>query len=93
MFTERGFGQKGDIIALPRYICPQCGHESRGCWVRQGAGAIEVILWLTFIIPGLLYSSYRTSNSYRGCPKCEEKMIPRDSPRGQHLRRVFGKMV
>lgn len=78
-------------MVLKRYICPHCGHEGRGYWIRPGSGGVEAVLWLMFIIPGLLCSFHRTSNSYRGCPKCETKMIPIDSPRGQLLRREFGK--
>jgi hypothetical protein len=73
-----------------KMICPNCGHEGRGLWIRPGSGGLEVLLWLMMIVPGLLYSVWRSGQAYRGCPKCETRMIPGDSPRGQQLRRQFG---
>jgi hypothetical protein len=47
-------------------ICPNCGHEGRGLWIRPGSGALEGLGYLCFIVPGLLYSLWRSSHAYRG---------------------------
>ena len=62
-------------------LCAKCGHQGNPKVVTKGSIFIEIMLWLFFIVPGIIYSIWRLSNRYRACPKCKEpNMIPLDSP-------------
>jgi hypothetical protein len=67
-------------------ICRNCGHLGPSSSVTKGSTAIELVLWLCFILPGLIYSLWRLSSRHSACPKCGNTgMIPLDSPRGKQL--------
>lgn len=65
--------------------CPNCGSVAKPTSHTKGSFAIEVILWLCFIIPGIIYSLWRLSSRERTtCPTCRApNMIPLDSPRAR----------
>lgn len=69
------------------YICRTCGTIGQAKTVTKGNILIEVILWLCFLIPGLIYSVWRlTTRSNNGCYKCGAlEMIPVNTPIGQSL--------
>lgn len=47
----------------------------------KGNFAIELILWLSFVVPGLLYTVWRLTNREPVCSQCgTPHMIPLDSP-------------
>lgn len=47
---------------------------------------IEVILWLMFLVPGIIYSIWRLTSRHRACAMCGGTgLIPVDSPVGQRL--------
>jgi len=67
-------------------ICPNCGYKGKQKLYTKGTIALEIVLWLFFLLPGLIYSIWRLSSRYRGCPKCgAPNMLPLDSPLGQKL--------
>lgn len=67
-------------------VCPECGTVSKPQSKTKGNMAIEIILWLTFIIPGLIYSIWRLTSQYKACPGCgSDHMIPIDTPTGKKL--------
>lgn len=75
-------------------ICSQCGHIGSSQKAIKGNFAIEIVLWLFFIIPGLIYSIWRSSSRYKVCVKCgSSSLIPLDSPVGQKLITDQGKTV
>lgn len=37
-------------------ICTNCGHVGRPIWITKGSFALEVLLWVAFLVPGVLYS-------------------------------------
>lgn len=52
----------------------------------KGNGLIEVILWLTFIIPGIIYTIWRRNSWQKTCPSCgQNNLIPTDTPVGMKL--------
>jgi len=54
----------------------------------KGLFAVELVLWLVLILPGLCYSFWRMTSKYKTCPTCESSdIIPTTSPRGQKLLR------
>jgi|GEM_PF-972236 len=67
-------------------VCTQCGYIGRPKNAIKGNIAIELFLWLFFIIPGLIYSVWRSSSRHKVCPKCGNKnLIPLDSPKAQKM--------
>lgn len=69
-----------------KMICADCGSQGKPIKKVAGSFAIELILWLFFIVPGLIYSCWRVSNRYTMCPDCgSRKLIPVDSPKGVAL--------
>jgi len=68
------------------FICTQCGFVGNPRRRVKGNVLIELILWLCFIVPGLIYSLWRLTSRYSTCPNCgHSTMIPIDSPMGQKL--------
>ncbi len=64
--------------------CPSCGTVGVPQFRKSGSTALEVLLWLFFLIPGIIYSIWRTSTKRWVCPKCEQSgMIPLDSPKAK----------
>ncbi len=61
-------------------LCTSCGWCGTAKVITRGNFATELILWLVFIVPGLLYSLWRLTTRYKGCPQCGANPIPIDSP-------------
>lgn len=71
---------------MSRYICPNCGSIGNPRTYTKGAFLVEVTLWLLCLLPGLIYSMWRLTSRYRGCPSCgAANMVPVDSPHGRKL--------
>jgi proteolipid membrane potential modulator/LITAF-like zinc ribbon protein len=67
-------------------ICPACGTRTEPTTRTPGSIWIEIVLWLCFIIPGLIYSLWRLTSKEKVCPACGATgMIPVSTPRGQQL--------
>ena len=68
-------------------ICTACGTVSaKPKRVTKGSFLIEAMLWLCFIVPGLIYSLWRLSSRYDACPVCGGvHLVPLDSPVGKKL--------
>lgn len=73
-----------------KYVCTNCGYVGLPKTVTKGSFLIELVLWLFFLIPGLIYSIWRLTSRHKACPKCEaSNMIPTDSPRGKELTQII----
>ena len=58
------------------FYCTSCSNQTRFPKMK-GSGWIELILWLCYIIPGLIYSIWRRSSAPSVCPTChKETLIP-----------------
>ena len=57
------------IMAKP-LLCPNCLNQSKPKTKIRGSILIEIILWLCLIIPGLIYSLWRSGSRYKVCPSC-----------------------
>jgi len=67
-------------------ICKSCGHYGDPSNETRGSFSIELILWLCFLVPGLVYSLWRLSTRRDVCAKCgSADLIPIDSPLGKKL--------
>jgi predicted RNA-binding Zn-ribbon protein involved in translation (DUF1610 family) len=66
------------------YVCSNCQFTGRG--KRPGSNAIEVILWLCYLVPGIFYSLWRNSKKEKICPQCGAKpMVPFNTVRGKEI--------
>lgn len=67
-----------------KQVCTQCGNVGFPKRKPKGSTGIELLLWLFFIIPGLIYSLWRLSTYHTACKVCgSTTMIPVDSPLGK----------
>ena len=67
-------------------VCTVCRYVGKPKRMTKGSFGLEAALWLLFIVPGLIYSIWRLTSRYDGCPKCKnQSMIPTDTPMGQEL--------
>ena len=67
----------------PRF-CPSCGHVGPGRSRMRGSLALELLLYLFLIVPGLIYSLWRHSSKAPICELCGlPGVIPADSPRAR----------
>jgi len=64
-------------ILIPNIKCPNCNYVGKAKRFIKGSMLIELILWLCFIIPGLIYTIRRSSSRYYGCPKCTYQYVVR----------------
>ena len=53
-----------------QFECKLCGHKGAAKNYTPGSILIELILWLFFIIPGIIYSCWRVSKREKVCAKC-----------------------
>ena len=68
--------------AMPnQYFCTSCGTVGKPRVRNRGSSAIEIILWLLLLIPGICYTIWRMGRKDRYCRACgAQSMIPADSP-------------
>ena len=68
--------------------CTNCGYQGTPKKIVRGSFFLEILLWLCFIVPGLIYSLWRSTSAarHKACPSCEApNMIPVDSPVAQKM--------
>lgn len=64
--------------------CPSCGDTNSGKNQTRGSIFIELVLWLCFLLPGLIYSIWRLSSRQQVCRVCGNPgLIPTNSPRAK----------
>ncbi len=69
-------------------VCTSCGYVGEPATITKGTMSVEIILWLCFLVPGLIYSVWRVSSRHDGCPTCgQTALIPRTSPMAQKFLR------
>ena len=67
-------------------VCKDCGAVGDPVTVTKGSLGIEVVLWLWFLLPGLVYSIWRHASRFDGCSSCGgANLIPVDSPVGRRM--------
>ncbi len=75
---------------MSQLICANCGTIGKPKTVTKGSIATEIVLWLLFIVPGVLYSLWRLTTRAKACRSCgSENMLPLNSPRGKKLQNEF----
>lgn len=54
--------------------------------MTRGSLLIEIILWLAFIVPGLIYTVWRHTSRYAACSACgANELVPVTTPGGREL--------
>ena len=72
-------------------ICKDCGTVDDPKRFTKGSIFIEIILWICFLIPGLIYSIWRLTSRYDGCPVCgSQNIVPISTPIGTKLASEVG---
>lgn len=67
-------------------VCTNCGHAGETATKTPGSIWIELILWLCFIVPGVIYSLWRHSARHQVCSACgSRELVPASSPKGKAL--------
>lgn len=69
-----------------KMVCNRCRHVGKPVSSTPGSFAIEVVLWLCLVIPGLVYSLWRLSRRQAVCERCGcPDLLPLDTPGAQDL--------
>lgn len=67
-------------------VCTQCGHVGTPKSAVKGSFGVEVVLWLLFIFPGIIYSVWRMTSRHKACRSCgATNLVPLDSPIGRKM--------
>lgn len=67
-------------------VCKDCGTVAEPAQVTNGSIGVELILWLCFLVPGLIYSVWRLSTRHDACRSCGSKgIVPVNSPAGARV--------
>lgn len=74
--------REGRARRLGSLYSPACGTVSEGCVHTRGSIWIELVLWLFFLVPGIIYSIWRLTSRRTVCPACHNPgLIPVASPK------------
>lgn len=75
---------------MSQLICSNCGTIGSPKTVTKGSILIEIVLWICFIVPGLIYSIWRLTTRTKACRSCgADNMVPLTSPMGKKLQSEF----
>ena len=67
-------------------ICTRCGTAHSTSTALPGSGWIELVLWLMWLVPGVVYSIWRRSKRRPVCAECgSHDLVPLESPAGRRL--------
>ena len=67
-------------------LCTNCLTVAAPKRRTPGSFLIEIVLWLCFLVPGVIYSLWRVSARHFVCPACgSREIVPVDSPRAKQL--------
>jgi ssDNA-binding Zn-finger/Zn-ribbon topoisomerase 1 len=68
------------------HVCTQCGKQANPKVITKGNIFFEILLWICFLLPGVLYSIWRHASRIKGCPDCKtQTMVKKDSPIGKRF--------
>jgi hypothetical protein len=72
-------------------FCNRCGHVGEPTTATPGSLGLEILLWLLFLLPGLLYSISRHVRRHDACAQCgSAELLPINSPAAKAKMKDFG---
>lgn len=78
--------QKGRPVYRGDMYCTSCGSIGGSKRYVPGSILIEILLWVCFLIPGVIYTIWRYSSSQNVCKVCSmPTQIPARSPLAQKM--------
>ena len=74
-------------VAPWSHVCADCGAKVTPLkGPSRGYTGIEIMLWVLFLLPGVLYSIWRRLGRNEACPKCGSlAVVYAETPRGRVL--------
>ena len=73
--------KRATLVAGQGMYCKKCGNLGPTKRTMKGSFAVELVLWLFFLLPGLVYSIWRLTTKGRGCSVCgSDDVIPANAP-------------
>lgn len=74
------------LFGKPKVICENCGSVGRTVRHVPGSLFMEILLWLCFLLPGMIYTVWRSAKAGQVCKQCgSNKILPINTPRGRML--------
>jgi predicted RNA-binding Zn-ribbon protein involved in translation (DUF1610 family) len=72
-------------------FCTSCGHEGPTGQQTKGSIWIEIVLWVCFLVPGLIYSIWRHTTRAPVCKSCgATTLVPPASPVAVAQKKMLG---
>jgi hypothetical protein len=69
-------------------FCKTCGHSGESGTFTRGSLGIEIVLWLCLLVPGIIYSLWRSSSRSAKCKACGSvDVVPDGSPVAMAMRK------
>lgn len=69
-------------------FCRACGITGVPVTHTKGSILIEIILWLCFLVPGLIYTFWRHTSRAKVCASCNStELLPPDSPMAKSIQK------
>jgi hypothetical protein len=85
-------GTVGWLTVKAPLFCTTCGNDGPTRTHTKGSLAIEIVLWLCLIVPGLIYTIWRHTTRAEVCSSCgAATVVPRDSPIAVKMRKDLAK--
>jgi hypothetical protein len=67
-------------------VCMRCEETRVPNDSAKGSLALEILLWVCAILPGVVYSIWRRTTQTPSCPVCGSKeLIPAHVPKGERI--------
>lgn len=77
-------------MAKAPVVCTNCGSEGTPKTVTPGSVFIELVLWLCFLIPGIIYSLWRLNKRHAVCSVCgSAAVVPANSEAATRIKKKF----
>ena len=80
----------GGIDLTKKYVCMECCCQRDPIWVKRGWLIIEIVMWLLYVLPGVIYSIWRRVRKQQVCPNClNPTMVLTTSSRVMKVRQLM----
>lgn len=71
-------------------FCKTCGYSGKSKTLTKGSLGIEIVLWLCFLVPGIIYSLWRRSSRVAVCGACgSADVVPASSPVAMAMKKTL----